>query len=85
MALDVLQRARAQAVTPEDIEQYAVAHATAAGASRWQGEALATLFNVANAIQPSSEPGYINGQHPTQALLDAGVRRTVVLRMVWAA
>ncbi|WP_331732040.1 hypothetical protein [Streptomyces sp. NBC_00989] len=84
MALDVLKQARAQPVAPQDMEQYAVAHADAAGASRWQVEALATLFNVADAIQPSRNPGYINGQHRAQALLDAGVRRTVVLRMVWA-
>ncbi|MFE9769441.1 hypothetical protein ACFYPC_33815 [Streptomyces sp. NPDC005808] len=86
MALDVLKRARAQSVAPEEMGEYAVAHAAAAaaGVSRWQIEALASLFSVANAIQPARGPGYVNGQHRAQALLDAGVRRSVVLRMVWA-
>ncbi|MDX3695026.1 hypothetical protein PV726_32750 [Streptomyces europaeiscabiei] len=82
MALQVLQRARAQSVDPDDMEEFATAHAAAAGATQWQTEALATLFNTADAIQPSSASGYINGQHRAQAMLDAGVRRTVVLRHV---
>ncbi|WP_351228624.1 hypothetical protein [Streptomyces sp. NPDC002133] len=62
--------------------QFATAHAAAAGATRWQTEALATLFSIADAIQPASETGYINGQHRAQAMLEAGVRRTVVLQHV---
>ncbi|MEV5787809.1 hypothetical protein ACGFWD_40905 [Streptomyces sp. NPDC048448] len=38
---------------------------------------------MADAIQPAKGPGYVNGQHRSQAMLDAGVRRAVVLRMVW--
>ncbi|KND46654.1 hypothetical protein IQ64_00180 [Streptomyces stelliscabiei] len=79
MALEILERARARSVEPDDIKEFAIAHADAAGASRWQTEALASLFSVANAIQPASQPGYINGQHRAQAMLEAGVRRTVVL------
>lgn len=85
MALQVLDRVRAQSVDPDDMEEFATAHAAAAGASRWQGEALATLFSVADAIQPASETGYINGQHRAQAMLEAGVRRTVVLHHVYEA
>ncbi|MFJ3182342.1 hypothetical protein ACIPJN_28675 [Streptomyces sp. NPDC086796] len=83
MALDVLQRARAQGVEADDVEELAVAYAAAVGATGWETEALATLFNLADAIQPDSETGYINGQHRSQALLEAGVRRTVVLRHVY--
>ncbi|GLF98028.1 hypothetical protein [Streptomyces yaizuensis] len=83
MALDVLRRARAQGVEAEDMQESAVAHAAAAGATGWETEALAGLFSVADAIQPDSEGGYINGQHRGQALLEAGVRRTVVLRHVY--
>jgi hypothetical protein len=82
MALKVLQRARAQSVEADDMEEFATAHATTAGATRWETEALATLFNTADAIQPSSGTGYINGQHRAQAMLEAGVRRTVVLHHV---
>ncbi|MGM9470352.1 nucleic acid/nucleotide deaminase domain-containing protein [Streptomyces murinus] len=34
-------------------------------------------------IQPDSGGGYVNGQHRAQAMLEAGVRRTVVLRYVY--
>jgi hypothetical protein len=83
MALQVLERAQAQSVDPDDMEEFANVHAAAAGATRWQTEALATLFNTADAIQPASEAGYINGQHRAQAMLEAGVRRTVVLHHVY--
>lgn len=82
MALDALNRARAQEIAAEDMEEFAAAHAAAAGADRWQSEALATLFSVSDAIQPASESGYVNGQHRSQAMLEAGVRRTVVLWIV---
>ncbi|MFF1407665.1 hypothetical protein [Streptomyces sp. NPDC058294] len=82
MALEVLERARAQCMEPDDMEELAIAHAAAAGASRWQTEALVSLFNIANALQPASQTGYINGQHRAQAMLEAGVRRTVVLHHV---
>ncbi|MDN3271463.1 hypothetical protein [Streptomyces sp. MA15] len=83
MALQVLERARAQSVHPDDMEEFATAQAAATGATRWQTEALATLFNTADAIQPASQTGYINGQHRAQAMLEAGVRRTVVLHHVY--
>ncbi|MFF8994502.1 hypothetical protein ACF09H_32180 [Streptomyces sp. NPDC014983] len=83
LALEVLRRARAQDVDGDDMEAFAVAQATAAGAGEWQTQALATLFSLADAIQPDSETGYINGQHRAQAMLEAGVRRTVVLRHVY--
>ncbi|WP_331739637.1 hypothetical protein OG613_44165 (plasmid) [Streptomyces sp. NBC_00015] len=82
MALEVLERARARSVDPDDMQEFAIAHANAAGASRWQTEALASLFSVSNALQPASQTGYINGQHRAQAMLEAGVRRTVVLHHV---
>lgn len=82
MARDVLRRARARSVYPEEMEEFAVAHAVAAGATRWESEALATLFDTEDAIRPDREWGYANGQHRAQAMLEAGVRRTVVLRVV---
>ncbi|RSS36817.1 hypothetical protein EF912_35255 [Streptomyces sp. WAC07061] len=83
MARQVLQGARAQSVDPQDMRGLAVAHAAAAGATDWETEALATLFSTADAIQPDSEGGYVNGQHRAQAMLEAGVRRTVVLHHVY--
>ncbi|MGW2272592.1 hypothetical protein [Streptomyces yangpuensis] len=85
MALQVLRGARAQSLRAEDVEEFAVAYAALVGATDWETEALATLFNTWDAIQPDSEGGYINGQHRSQAMLEAGVRRTVVLRHVYEA
>ncbi|GAA3503460.1 hypothetical protein GCM10019016_105700 [Streptomyces prasinosporus] len=82
MALQVLQRARVQSVDPEDMEEFATAHAAEAGATRWDTEAVTALFSIGDAIQPSSGTGYINGQHRTQAMLEEGVRHTVVLHHV---
>ncbi|MGW6202057.1 hypothetical protein ACWF9B_00150 [Streptomyces sp. NPDC055089] len=82
MALEFLKQAQRRAVDPYDMEGFAVAHATAAGATNWQTEALATLFSVGDAIQPDKEVRYINGQHRSQAMLDSGVRHTVVLRHI---
>ncbi|WP_446046438.1 hypothetical protein [Streptomyces olivaceus] len=83
MAIEVLRRARAQGVEADDMEEFGVVHAAAVGATGWESEALASLFSTADAIQPDSEGGYVNGQHRGQALLEAGVRRTVVLRHVY--
>ncbi|MFD9904038.1 hypothetical protein [Streptomyces sp. NPDC059063] len=80
MALSVLKQARAQHIAAPDMQQFAAAYAAGAGADPWQTQALATLFCMGDAIQPSDEVGYINGQHRAQALIEQGVHRTVVLR-----
>ena len=60
---------------------FVVKQARAEGASRWELQALGSLFPVAAAIQLAGPDcsSYINGQHRAQALIDAGVRHTVVL------
>ena len=44
-------------------------------------EAVSSLLEPEVAIQPAGRDGFINGQHRTQAMLQAGVWRTVVV--VW--
>ncbi|MFJ9893457.1 hypothetical protein ACIQPR_08995 [Streptomyces sp. NPDC091280] len=87
MALTVLARAREEDVKPEDMKRYADEYAAAAGASKWERAALYSLYCPPVAIQPSGDAyisdAFINGQHRVQAMRDAGVRRTVVLRLVW--
>ncbi|MGW6796795.1 hypothetical protein [Streptomyces chartreusis] len=87
MALDALSRAQQEGVTAEDMANYASEYAVAVGASQWEKEVLRTLYSIADAIQPSGDGyisnGFINGQHRVQAMVDAGVRRTVVLRHLW--
>ncbi|MEC4575082.1 hypothetical protein [Streptomyces virginiae] len=85
MALQVLSDARAQSVGADDVQEFAVAYAASISATDWETEALSTLFSTWDAIQPDGEGGYINGQHRSQAMLEAGVRRTVVLRHVYEA
>ncbi|GGS29285.1 hypothetical protein Snoj_25580 [Streptomyces nojiriensis] len=85
MALQVLRDARAQVVEAEAMQEFSVKYAASAGATDWETTALATLFSTCDAIQPDSEGGYINGQHRSQAMLEAGVPSTVVLRHVYDA
>lgn len=85
LALAVLRCARAQGVDGDGMKDFATDRAVAAGVTEWQAEALATWFSVGDAIQPGSQGGYVNGQHRAQAMLEAGVRRMVVLRYVYEA
>lgn len=87
MALTALSRARDEDVKADDMRRYADAYAAVAGASKWERAALYSLYCPPVAIQPSGDDyisnGFINGQHRVQAMRDAGVGRTVVLRLVW--
>ncbi|MET8012831.1 hypothetical protein ABZU86_13705 [Streptomyces sp. NPDC005271] len=87
MALAALSRAQHEGVKAECMGDYALEYAAAAGASEWEQQVFRTLYCLGDAIQPSGDGyisnGFINGQHRVQAMLDAGVRRTVVLRHVW--
>jgi len=84
-AIRLVQRARDNQVPARDIAGYVNREAAADPTlTPWEREALRTLLSHADAIQPfESERGYINGQHRAQAMLDAGVRRTIV--MYWDA
>jgi hypothetical protein len=54
------------------------------GLDRWQTQALESLLGMALAIQPFEDHTmYTNGQHRAQAMLDQGVRRTVVGNWRW--
>jgi len=85
MAIAILAQGTKAAIAAEDMADFADERATAAGADDWQREALLSLFNLAVAIQPSEGGGFVNGQHRAQAMMDAGARRTVVVRDVWPA
>lgn len=52
------------------------------GSARGEEEALDDLLAEHSAIQPGPRlrPGYTNGRHRTTAMLDAGVRRTAIVR-----
>lgn len=82
-AVTVLDLARRDAVPADELADCADRYAQAAGATAWQRQALESLFSLAVAIQPDGQGHYVNGQHRAQALMDAGVGRTVVLVYHW--
>ncbi|MEU4814898.1 hypothetical protein AB0G03_04520 [Micromonospora aurantiaca] len=67
----------------EDIPGYVRGRAAGLDLSRWEREALdSLLFDTVRPYRPLRDRtlGYNNGQHRAQAMLDAGVRRTLVER-----
>jgi hypothetical protein len=69
-----------------DISDFVGDAAQGEGLSSWELNALDTLISPGDGIQLTLLAGhrrtYINGQHKSQALLDAGVRRTIVIDWV---
>ncbi|MEU0237657.1 hypothetical protein ABZ234_08195 [Nocardiopsis sp. NPDC006198] len=81
----LLRQARRGAGPVEEVYRRARALAARAGWDTAQREAALSLLSPAEGIivSPEDSPArwfLLNGQHRTQALLEAGVRRTVVLR-----
>jgi hypothetical protein len=83
LALAILAAGVEAGIKAEDMAEFADGRAVEAGASSWQRQALDSLFGLGAAIMPDGEGGYVNGQHRARAMMDAGVRRTVVVRDVW--
>jgi hypothetical protein len=83
-AIAFVRQAQRADVAPGDIYGHVLDQARAAGVSGWDFDALEALVNSGDGIQIDRyEDGrrfYINGQHKTRAMLDQGVRRTVVIR-----
>jgi hypothetical protein len=83
-AIALVCQAQRAGVTGEEIYEHVRAQAEAAGMSGWELGALKALVSYADGIQVDTcEDGsrfYINGQHKTRAMLDEGVRRTIVIR-----
>ncbi|TMR92695.1 hypothetical protein [Nonomuraea basaltis] len=74
-------------VSAYDIRDFVRDAAQAEGLGGWELDALDALICPADGIQLTVPAGhrrtsYINGQHKSQALLDAGVRRTIVIDWV---
>ncbi|WP_424532526.1 hypothetical protein ACOZ38_19860 [Sphaerisporangium viridialbum] len=83
-AIRLVRRAERDGVPVDDIHQSVIDAAEAEGMSQWEVDAVASLAGLADAIQITRFVGwrktsYINGQHRSQAMLEAGVRRTVTL------
>jgi hypothetical protein len=80
LAIRLVREAQAAGVPHEDIPQHVDQQAATISLTGWEREALLSL--LIDTIRPYRplRGGYNNGQHRAQAMLDAGVRRTLVER-----
>ncbi|MEU8003674.1 hypothetical protein AB0B66_21160 [Catellatospora sp. NPDC049111] len=79
VAVGLLRRASARGVDQSDLGPHASNLAREIDLSCWELEALDSLF--LDPIEPDREitgVGYVSGRHRAQAMLDAGVRRTIM-------
>lgn len=83
-AITLVRRAQRDGIVGEDICGHVLAQARADGVSGWQLDALECLVNCYDGIQlDTGDDGrrfFINGQHKTRAMLDQGVRRTIIVQ-----
>jgi hypothetical protein len=77
LAVKLLGTARRSGIEDAQFYAWAVDEAAAHDLTEWQTSALKTLLNPAVSIHVG-KGGYTNGNHRARAMLDAGVRRTVV-------
>ncbi|ONH32840.1 hypothetical protein [Pseudofrankia asymbiotica] len=84
-AIRLVAQAHAAGATGLDVGDHVVAAARAEGLSGWQLEALESLLVIEPVrIELGGDPAdrwYDNGRHRVTAMLDAGVRRTIVGRL----
>jgi hypothetical protein len=83
-AIQITRQARAEGVASEEFTDRVLELARASDLPVAERQALAELLDAGSGIQiehgDDDRRFYINGRHRTTAMLDAGVRRTVVIR-----
>ncbi|GIF75640.1 hypothetical protein [Asanoa siamensis] len=77
-AIAMVAAAHRHGVDVDDVAAYVLGQAAAQGLSGWKAEALESLF--IEPMEPNPEVGYVNGRHRAKAMIDAGVRRALVIR-----
>ncbi|MDP9850433.1 hypothetical protein [Streptosporangium lutulentum] len=85
-ALQLAGRAQRAGVPVDDIAEQVLARTEVAQMTGWEQEALESLLCIGTAIQLHGRLGrreYTNGQHRSQALMQNGVRRTLVVTCSW--
>jgi hypothetical protein len=80
IAIRLFAHAHRSQPNPAEACRDALQLARAEGIAGWTLQAVKSL--LLDPIQPEREIGYVNGRHRAQAMLDAGVRRTLVARWV---
>jgi hypothetical protein len=83
-AIALVRQAKRDGIADQDIYEHVLAQARADGVTGWQLDALEHLVNCYEGILlDTGDDGrrdFINGQHKTRAMLDQGVRRTVIVQ-----
>jgi hypothetical protein len=82
-AIRLVREAKASNVPEDEIARVVVARAESDGVSGWKLAALDSLVDPTVGIfvdRDGTSSFYVNGQHRAQAMLDAGVRRTLIVR-----
>jgi hypothetical protein len=80
-ATRLTRKARRQGIPGADITRFVQSQPEAQAMSQWDREALFSLFTAPIHLAENRR-SYVNGQHRAQAMLDAGVRRTIVITWV---
>jgi hypothetical protein len=80
IAIRLIEQAARDQIPRQEVPDWTCRQARAGQLSGWELEALNSLVDPALAVQPNEEgDGYLNGQHRSQAMLDAGVHRTLIV------
>jgi hypothetical protein len=82
IAIRLVREASASDVPEDEIDTFVTARAQAEGVAGWELDALDSLVDPTVGIfveQDGARLVYVNGQHRAQAMLDAGVRRTLTV------
>jgi hypothetical protein len=81
-AIRLLEQAKAEGVTGEAAGEWVQELAKAEGISQTDADAVGCLVDTCDPLMLDDEGGIYGGRHRIQAMIDQGVRRTVLLRLV---
>ena len=78
MAVRLVRRAQAQDLQGRALVTYVRAQPEVIDLDSWQDEAFDSLFTDSISVEDGT---WVNGQHRAQAMIDAGVRRTILTQL----
>ncbi|MEV0734286.1 hypothetical protein [Polymorphospora sp. NPDC050346] len=81
-AIRLLSRATAEGLTGEELAERVIALAVAEGTGDRDVEAIRCLVSTVDPLMLDDDGGIYEGRHRIQAMIDQGVRRTVLVRLV---
>ena len=81
-AIRLLEQAKAEGIDGESASERVVELAEAEGISEKDADAVGCLVDTCDPLMLDDEGGIYGGRHRIQAMINQGVRRTVLLRLV---